>query len=279
MKIGNLKLKNEFLLAPMLEPNDIAFRILCKKAGASLCWTGMVSPLSKKNFVLDDRPAMQLFSSDGRDIERFMKKFDSKVSLWDFNLGCPSKLSSRLKHGVFMHKKIALIKEIFLKMRCSTKKPCCVKLRKSSESLRIARLAFDCDFDCIAIHPRTEKQGYSGKADYEFAKKFKKIDLPIIYSGDVDEKNASKILKDFDFLMVGRRAIGNPSVFSTLLEKKMQIDFFDYLKLAEAYGLSFRQIKYQAMNFSKSLSNAKKIRGEIVFAKSVDDLKKIYEKF
>ena len=50
-KIGNLVLKNRIFLAPMLEPNDIAFRMLCKKAGAGLTFTGMIHPLSQKKNI------------------------------------------------------------------------------------------------------------------------------------------------------------------------------------------------------------------------------------
>jgi tRNA-dihydrouridine synthase len=53
-----LPFKNKYLLAPMLEPNDIAFRILCKKAGCGLTYTGMTSPLSEKKLFLEDKPAI-----------------------------------------------------------------------------------------------------------------------------------------------------------------------------------------------------------------------------
>ena len=76
MNIGNLKLKNRFLLAPMLEPNDVAFRLLCKRAGCGLTYTGMVSPLSKQKMVLDDKPAVQLFGNDARGITSFIKKYE-----------------------------------------------------------------------------------------------------------------------------------------------------------------------------------------------------------
>ena len=51
-KIGNLNLKNKIFLAPMEEINDVAFRLLCKKAGCGLTYTGMINPLSKQKFIL-----------------------------------------------------------------------------------------------------------------------------------------------------------------------------------------------------------------------------------
>ena len=101
-RIGKLKLKNRFLLAPMLEPNDVAFRLLCKKAGCGLTYCGMTSPLSRQKMFLDDKPAVQLFGNSAKGIASFIKKYDSKVSLWDFNLGCPSKLSKKMGHGAYL---------------------------------------------------------------------------------------------------------------------------------------------------------------------------------
>ena len=278
MEIKNLKLKNRFLLAPMLEPNDIAFRLLCKRAGCGLTWTGMVSPLSKQKMDLDDKPAVQLFGNSAREIKNFIKKYDSQVSLWDFNLGCPSKLSRKSEHGAFMHKDFEIIEKILKTMCGATKKPINIKLRKSKQAIEIAKLA-EKYVDVIAIHARTIEQGYSGDVDYDFALKLKKaVGVPVIYSGNVNEKNVRKILEDFDFVFVGREAIGNPGIFSKLSGEKVDIDFGDYIKLAKKYKLFFRQIKYQAMNFTKGLRDAKSLRKKLIEAKSVEDVEKVMKR-
>jgi len=298
-KIGNLKLKNRFLLAPMLEPNDVAFRLLCKKASCGLTYTGMTSPLSKQKMNLDDKPAVQLFGNSVRGIKLFMKKYDSKVSLWDFNLGCPSKLSKRLGHGAFtpldnLRHQTGQVEEILKVMRSATMKPVTIKLRKSGKAIRIAKMA-EKYVDAIGIHARTIEQGYSGEVDYDFALKLKKaVSVPVIYSGNVNEKNAKRILKDIDFVFVGREAIGNPSVFRRLVESSQKpkvsagsvksaslevgIEFKEYLKLAKKYKLFFRQIKYQAMNFTKGISGAKKMRLGLIGAKNVSDVENVMGK-
>jgi tRNA-dihydrouridine synthase B len=272
IKIGSLELKNRFLLAPMLEPNDIAFRILCKKAGCALAYVGMTSPLSKKRIILKDKPAVQLFGNSEKGIGEFIKKYDKDVSLWDFNLGCPSKLSGRLHHGAFMHKEIELIEKILKIIKDSTKKPVTIKLRKSKNAIQIAKIS-EKYVDAIAIHPREISQGYSGKPDYSFALKIKKIVyVPIIYSGDVDEKNYFNILNDFDFVFIGRNAIGNPNLFSKITGSRVNFTFFDYLDLAKRYDLPFRQIKMQAMNFTKGLKNAKEVRKKLIKIKTLREL-------
>jgi tRNA-dihydrouridine synthase B len=277
-KIGKLKLKNRFFLAPMLEPNDIAFRLLCKKAGCGLTYTGMVFPLSKQKMHLDDNPAVQLFGNNPSGISNFIKKYDKNVSLWDFNLGCPSKLSKRLSHGAFMHDDVDMIEKILKTMRLATNKPVTIKLRKSKNAIEIAKMA-EKYVDAIGIHARTFGQGYSGEVDYGFALKIKEaVDVPVIYSGNVDVRNVEKILKDFDFVFIGRAAIGNPEIFAKLNRKKSRIGFGDYLKLAKKYGLFFRQIKFQAMNFTKGNLDAKKIRLKLIDSKSVSDVESVMGK-
>ena len=274
MKIGKLKLQNRLFLAPMLEPNDIAFRLLCKKAGCTLTYTGMISPLSKKSFSIDDHPAVQLFGNSGKSIRDFISNHQSS-SLWDFNLGCPSKLSRKLEHGAFMHEDVNKIKRIVRIMKESTEKPVTIKLRKSPNAIKILKSVVD-KIDAVGIHPRTFSQGYSGLPDYDFALKLKEESpVPVIYSGNVDEKNAKEILKEFDYVFIGRSAVGDPGIFSRILGKKNSIEFSDYIKLAEKYDLPFRQIKFQAMNFTKGMENAKALRRKIILTKTVDEVERV----
>ncbi len=277
-KIRGLELRNRFFLAPMLEPNDIAFRLLCKKCGCALTYTGMISPLSKKNIHLEDKPALQLFSNKSKGIREFIEKYDDSVSMWDFNLGCPSKLSKKMQHGVYLQKYMDETLKILKEIRSSTKKPCSVKLRKSEFSIDIAKLAEKIGFDFISIHPRDAFQGYSGDIDYDFALMLKKsVRIPVIFSGNVNENNYKKILKDFDFVMIGREAIGNPNIFSKLTNSKYTCNFMDYLNLAQKYNFTYARIKYQAMNFTKKIKNARDVRREIIKAKSIEDIRKIME--
>jgi tRNA-dihydrouridine synthase B len=276
MNIGNLQLKNRIFLAPMAEVNDIAFRMLCKKAGCGLTYTGMINPLSKQKIFLDDEPALQLFSINEKGIKEFIEKYEEKVSLFDFNLGCPSKTARKLGSGVFLHHNLEMIEKILKTMRTSTKKPITIKLRKSKYALKIAKIA-EKYCDAICIHPRIQAQGYSGEPDLEFAREIKKrISLPIIYSGNVNEKNYKDLLKEFDFVMIGRSAIGNPNIFSKLLGKTTNFNFADYLKLAEKYELPFSQIKFQAMCFTKGKIGGAGMRENLVKAKTIREIKGIF---
>ncbi len=271
MKTEKKKIKKGIFLAPLEEVNDICFRILCKKAGAKITWTQLTSPLSPKEQILDDKPILQIFGKETNGIEKFMKKYDSKVSGWDFNLGCPAKNAKKFGYGAYLEN-ISIIERILKKMRKNTKKDLFVKIRKSKNSFKILEIA-NKYCDAITIHPRTISQGYSGEPDVDFAIKLKKESkIPVIYSGDVDGKNYAKLLEIFDGIMIGRKAIGNPNIFSKIKKSKKEFYFKDYLKLEKKYPMSFKQIKFQAMNFTKGMKNSRKLRNEIVFSKTREEL-------
>ena len=280
IKLGNLKLKNRIFLAPMHQINDIAFRMLCKKAGASLTYTGLINPQTKEKIYFQDKPALQFACNSNKGIKEIIKKYDKKISLYDFNLGCPSPHAKQSKLGYFMISNISEIEEILKTKKQNTKKPLTLKIRKMPQEILqpILKLA-EKYCDALSIHPRTQPQGYSGIPDLEFAKEIKKqTNLPIIYSGNINNKEqAEQMLKEFDFIMIGRSAIGNPSIFSDLLKKKIQkrINFHDWLKLAKKIQknkLYFSQIKFQALNFTREFEGAPQVRNQIAVSKTEEEL-------
>jgi len=272
-----IECKNRIFLAPMEEVNDVAFRILCKKAGAGLTYTGMINPLTQKEIFLEDKPALQLFCTSEKGVKEFIKKYDDKVSLWDFNLGCPAKTAKKHGFGSFLIGNLNTIEKILKTMRKSTDKPVSIKLRKSKNILKIVKIA-EKYCDAICLHPRTQAQGYGGVPDIAFAENLKSsTTLPVIYSGDVGESNFKELLKKFDFVMIGRKAIGNPNIFAKISGKKVSFNFRDYLEEAEKYNFPFRQIKFQATYFTKGKHNATDLRLEISKIKNVGELKKFAE--
>ena len=276
-KIGNLKLKNPYFLAPMVGINDIAFRILCKNAGAGLVYTGMINPLTKEEMILEDNPAIQLVSKNEKGIAEFINKHQGNAQLFDFNLGCSARTAKEHGLGAFIPKTDENINNILEAMRESTKKPVTIKLRKSDNAFKIVKLA-EKYCDALCIHPRTITQGYSGRADISFAEELKrKTSLPIIYSGDVDEKNAVKLLEKFDFVMIGRNAMGYPNIFAKLTGTNKDFSFSDYLILVLKYKLKFAHIKAQAICFTKYQENAGKLREKLSRVKNLNELKKLLE--
>lgn len=316
LKIGNLKLKNRIFLAPMHQVNDIAFRLLCKKAGAALTYTGLLNPETRDKLFFQDKPAIQFACNNIKNIKEFIKKHDKKVSLYDFNLGCPSPHAKQSKIGYFMTRNTRAIEEILLEIKKYTKKPLTLKIRKMPEQETQAIIDLAIKYcDAIAIHPRTQQQSYSGIPDLEFARQVNKLinkKIPVIYSGNIKTKQeAEEMLKEFDFIMIGRASIGNPDIFSEILKKekkvkeskvkeskvkenkitenkitkhnltktKDKINFFDWLKLIKKINpkVYTNQIKFQALNFTKGFEGSAKLRARISNTNEEDkilDLKK-----
>lgn len=260
----------------MEEVNDTAFRLICKKAGAGLTYTPLSSPLNPLPLILDDKPILQLFGKDTKGIKEFIKKYDKKVFGWDFNLGCPSDLAKKHGFGAYLTD-LKKIEDILKLMRASTKKPLFIKIRKSPISYDLLNLA-EKYCNAIAIHARTRAQGYVGEPDWEWAKDFKsKSKIPVIYSGSVNENNAKELLKTFDYVMVARAAIGHPEIFAKLTgNKKFKKSFKNYLNLAEKYKLPFRQIKFQAMQFTKGERGSRKLREQMYRIKTLEELEKYF---
>ena len=273
-KLKSLRCKNKIFLAPMEEVNDPAFRLLCKKAGAGLTYTPLTNPLSPKSLILKDKPILQLFTNNIRGIIPFMKKYNRKVSGWDFNLGCPATTAKKHKFGAYLTD-LEKIEEIISLMHAQTKKTLSIKIRKSPIAYKLLEIA-EKYCDVIAIHPRTKEQGYSGEPDIKWAEEFKKKSkIPVIYSGNVDEKNYKEFLKTFDYVMIGRAAIGHPEIFAKITKKKFKHSYRDYLKLAIKYDVPYRVIKFQAMQFTKGLRNSRKKRVEIYETKDLESLKEL----
>jgi tRNA-dihydrouridine synthase B len=286
-KLRNLKLKNRIFLAPMHQVNDIAFRLLCKKAGAGLTFTGLINPQTKEKIYFQDKPALQFACNSTKGIKEFIKKYDKKIAMYDFNLGCPSPHAKQSKIGYFMADNYQTIEEILKTISKSTKKPLTLKIRKIPEEnlIKIIKIA-EKYCSAISIHPRTQPQGYSGIPDIEFARKVKQLTgLPIIYSGNITSKEqAYKFLQEFDYIMIGRAAIGNPDIFSDLTNEKdnknikKRTNFQDWLKLAkkiEKEKLYFSQIKFQAINFTRDFEGAPKIREHLSKTKSEKEILQI----
>ena len=277
-KLGNLKLKNKIFLAPMHQINDIAFRMLCKKAGAALTYTGLTNPQTREKLYFNDKPAIQFACNSIKGIKEFIKKYDKNISLYDFNLGCPSPHAKQSKIGYFMTDNLKVIEEILKEIKKYTKKPLTIKIRKMplEKTQKIINIV-EKYCDAIGVHPRTQIQGYSGIPDLEFAKEIKKLTkLPIIYSGNIKSKEeADEMLREFNFIMMGREAIGNPDIFSISTNKKIKgTKFKDWLKLTKKINPKtyLGQIRFQAINFTRDFEGASKTRQKLSLAKTEEEI-------
>ena len=238
LKIGDVSLKNNLILAPMAGVTDLPFRLLCKEQGAGLLCMEMVSAkaiyFNNKNteelLTIDDREppvSLQLFGSDPDIISEMAKKIENRpFSILDINMGCPVPKVAGNGEGSALMKNPKLVEEIVSKTAKAIKKPVTVKIRKGFDdehinAVEIARIAESAGAAAVAVHGRTREQYYSGKADWDIIRQVKEaVKIPVIGNGDVTSPEAARQLMETtgcDGIMIGRGAQGNPWFFRQIL--------------------------------------------------------------
>lgn len=234
LRIGNVTLKNNVILAPMAGVTDLPFRILCREQGAGMVCMEMVSAKAiyygNKNTeqLLEIHPeempaSLQLFGSDADIISEMAKRIEERpFAVLDLNMGCPVPKVVNNGEGCALMKDPGLVERILTKLVKAVEKPVTVKIRKGFDeehvnAVEIARIAESCGVAAVAVHGRTRAQYYSGRADWDIIAAVKDaVKIPVIGNGDVtDAESAQAMLRgtSCDGVMIGRAAQGNPWIF------------------------------------------------------------------
>ena len=233
-KIGNVRIENPFVLAPMAGVTDMPFRTLCKEQGAGLICMEMISAKAisfhNKNTIAlmkidpcEHPVSMQLFGSEPELMAEVAKSIEDKdFDILDINMGCPVPKVVNNGEGSALLKNPELIVQIIKSVSSAIQKPVTVKVRIGFENapvdiVEIARRAEDAGAAAIAVHDRTRQQYYSGTADWDIIRQVKEaVSIPVIGNGDVDSPlKAEALLKQTgcDGVMIGRAVRGNPWIF------------------------------------------------------------------
>ena len=222
MKIGNLELENNIFLAPMAGITDLPFRLICKKNGAGLVYTEMVSAKAllygdeKTKLLLktckEEHPlAVQIFGSD-LDAIAYASKYVSKIGeIVDINMGCPAPKIVKNGDGSKLLLNLNLVEKIVKTAVENASVPVTVKIRLGWDSENIvaveaAKIIEKAGASAITVHGRTRSQYYSGQADWNMIKKVKdSVSIPVIGNGDIRSgRDAKKALEqsNVDAIMV-----------------------------------------------------------------------------
>lgn len=234
IKIGNVELEGNIILAPMAGVTDLPFRLLCKEQGADLICTEMVSAkgilYNNKNteelLRIDDgeRPvSLQLFGSDPDIISEMAKRIeDRNFDILDINMGCPVPKVVNNGEGSALLKDIPLAAKIIEKTVKAIHKPVTVKFRKGFQrgdvqAVEMAKAAEAAGAAAVAVHGRIREEYYSGQADWDIIAAVKDaVKIPVIGNGDIlTPQDGERMMKETgcDGLMIGRGARGNPWIF------------------------------------------------------------------
>jgi tRNA-dihydrouridine synthase B len=235
MDFLGFKLRNNLFVAPMAGVTDRPFRQLCKKLGAGLAVSEMVTSNSllygsaktrrRANHDGEVEPiSVQIAGADPRMMAEAAKyNVDEGAQIIDINMGCPAKKVCNVMAGSALMKDEPLVAQILTAVvEAVPNTPVTLKFRtgwnrEHRNAPAIARIAEDCGVRAIAIHGRTRADQYMGEAEYDTIALVKTlVRIPVIANGDITTPQKAKFVLEHtkaDGLMIGRAAQGKPWLF------------------------------------------------------------------
>ena len=316
LKIGNIELENNIILAPMAGVTDLPFRVICKKYGnPGLVCNEMVSA---KAIVYEDektklmlnckdqkRPiSMQIFGREPDVMGQAAKEVSQISDILDINMGCPAPKVVKNGDGSKLLQDLDLIGKIIREVVKNSKKPVTVKIRKGWDNSSIvaveaSKIIEEAGADAIIVHGRTREEYYSGNADWDIIRQVKEaVKIKVIGNGDIrTEEDAFRIFEqtNVDGIMIGRASLGNPWIFKKIAyylehgEKMPDIsnqekynvilEHFDLLEKEKGEYTATREIRKHIAWYVKGLKNASVIRDEINRVESSEDFRRILKEY
>lgn len=238
--IGSIRITVPTVFAPLAGISNLPMRVLAKEAGAGLVCSEMISANglvfgAEKTHQLmattsPERPlSVQIFGNDPDIVAQGARiAAEAGADIIDINFGCSVKKILKSGSGAALMADLTKARHLLNAVRKAIDIPLTIKIRSGwdasgDDALYLAQFAQDCGVDAIAVHPRTARQGFSGRADWDLIARIKSVlTIPVIGNGDVrTAEDACTLLSQTgcDAVMVGRAAIGNPFIFTQILDR------------------------------------------------------------
>ena len=298
LKIGNVELKNNIILAPMAGLTDLPFRTICEKYNPGLVVTEMVS---SKALMYNDEKTKRLLNMEGEkrpisvqifgsDIEamKYASEYVSKIAdIIDINMGCPAPKVVKNGDGSKLLLDLEKVEKITKAVVNSASVPVTVKIRKGWDNEHIvaveaAKIIEKAGASAITIHGRTRSEFYTGKADWNIIKKVKQaVNIPVIGNGDIKTPQDAKAMLELtqcDGIMVGRGTLGNPWLIEQIRtylengtirqisnEEKIKI-IFEHIDLEvkeKGENVGIKEMRKHICYYLKGMPKASEIRNKI----------------
>lgn len=318
-RIGDVVIPNRVVIAPMAGISNPAFRVICKEFGAGLLYTEMVSDKAlyydnEKTVGMTDveeteHPlTMQIFGHDIETMVYAAKFLDTKTDcdIIDINMGCPVTKIVKSFAGSALMKDVDHAVEMTKAVVQSVKKPVTVKMRIGWDldqitCVHLAKGLEEVGVKALAVHGRTKKQMYEGKADWSYIRQVKEaVSIPVMGNGDVKSgEDAKRMLEETgcDAVMIGRAILGDPWLIKdivyylqceehmpqTSLEEKFSMARLHAKRLCSLKGeyVGMREMRGHAAWYVKGLPKSHSLKDRLTKIETYAELDSIliaYEK-